>query len=119
MDVTQPSQPNEWTPRETPTGPPQIIYTRALPKSRHAVVSLVAGIVGPIAALCLAASAPYLIGAVSAAAVITGHLAFSEIKDSGGMLGGKGIALAGLILGYPVVALWILATIGLIAQRYG
>jgi type II secretory pathway pseudopilin PulG len=38
-------------------------------------------------------------------AVIFGHLSYAEIKRSGGRLTGKGIALAGLILGYCGVAL--------------
>jgi hypothetical protein len=36
--------------------------------------------------------------------VITGHMAQSEIKKSGGMITGKGMATAGLIMGYLVLA---------------
>jgi competence protein ComGC len=38
------------------------------------------------------------------AAVVLGHLALSEIKRSAGRLKGSGMAIAGLVLGYGVVA---------------
>jgi hypothetical protein len=38
-------------------------------------------------------------------AVVTGHLAKKEIRQSEGLLGGDGVATAGLILGYSNVAL--------------
>lgn len=38
-------------------------------------------------------------------AVICGHIAWSKIRKSGGTLGGKNIAIAGLILGYIGLAL--------------
>ena len=41
-------------------------------------------------------------------AVICGHVACSKIRKSGGVVGGKGIAIAGLILGYIGLALGIL-----------
>lgn len=69
--------------------------------SALAIVSLVSGLVGwtfiP------------LIGAI--AAIITGHLAKKEIRDSGGALSGDGMALAGLILGYVQLGLVALALI--------
>src|SRR6266496_6736416 len=40
-------------------------------------------------------------------AVICGHIARAKIRKSGGALGGKGIATAGLILGYLMLALWV------------
>ena len=47
-------------------------------------------------------------------AIICGHLGWSKINKSGGVLGGKGIALAGLIIGYlavpwAVLQVWFLA----------
>jgi Domain of unknown function (DUF4190) len=42
-------------------------------------------------------------------AVICGHIARSKIRKSGGALGGKGIATAGLILGYLGLALGIMS----------
>ncbi|SRR6266513_1986559 len=41
-------------------------------------------------------------------AVICGHLARSRIRKSGGALGGKGIATAGLILGYIALTLGVM-----------
>ncbi len=60
------------------------------PNSTLAIISMVAGIIGFV-------GLP-LIGSI--AAVICGHLAMNEIKNSQGRLGGKGFATAGLILGY-------------------
>ena len=55
------------------------------------------------------------IGAV--AAIITGHVALTQIKKSG--QSGRGLALAGTIVGYVTIAFWILTTIGfLIAGTY-
>jgi hypothetical protein len=53
------------------------------------------------------ASALTSIGAV--AAIITGHVALTQIKKSGES--GRGLALAGTIIGYVTVALWVLASI--------
>jgi len=39
------------------------------------------------------------------AAVVLGHLALAEIKKSAGRLAGRGMAMAGLILGYIGVAM--------------
>src|SRR5512133_2599624 len=48
------------------------------------------------------------------AAVVTGHLAKKEIRNSGGTIGGDGMALAGLLLGYIQLGLAVLGTIILI-----
>jgi hypothetical protein len=45
------------------------------------------------------------------AAVITGHLAKKEIRESQGQLSGDGMALAGLILGYTQLGLVLLAIV--------
>jgi len=63
--------------------------------STMAIVSLIAGITGW-------SILPFL---GSLVAIITGHMAQSEIKKSGGMITGKGMAVAGLILGYLAIAL--------------
>ena len=63
-----------------------------------AIASLVLGILGLIS-----------IGPLGAVpAVICGHMAMSRIKASGGQVGGDGLALAGLILGYMGIALMII-----------
>lgn len=60
--------------------------------SKLAIASLICGIVG----LCT--------GFVGIGAVICGHLALNEIKKSGNVLQGRGMAIAGLILGYLELA---------------
>jgi hypothetical protein len=62
--------------------------------STLAIISLIGGITGWTLL-------PFL-GAI--VAVITGHMAHSEIKKSAGMITGKGMATAGLILGYLALA---------------
>ncbi|KAA2285505.1 DUF4190 domain-containing protein [Arenimonas fontis] len=60
------------------------------PTSGLAVTSLVAGILGWIMLPVLA----------SLVAVVTGHMARSEIRRANGAIEGDGMALAGLILGW-------------------
>lgn len=62
-------------------------------------------------AVVSAATAATGFGAV--AAVITGHVALSQIKRSG--QSGRGWAIAGIAAGYTVIGLWILSTLGIIA----
>lgn len=64
--------------------------------STMAIISLIAGIAGFIQILPV-------IGPI--VAIITGHIAKKEIKNSGGMITGNGMATAGLILGYVVLGL--------------
>jgi hypothetical protein len=71
-------------------------YAQMPPTTRTstlAIISLIGGITGFTVL-------PFL-GAI--VAVITGHMAQSEIKKSGGMVTGKGMATAGLIMGYLVL----------------
>lgn len=63
------------------------------------MVSLIAGIAGWTVL-------PFL---GSIVAIITGHIAQGEIKKGGGMVTGKGMATAGLILGYLAIVLGICA----------
>ncbi|OGO14012.1 MAG: hypothetical protein A2Z66_12925 [Chloroflexi bacterium RBG_13_66_10] len=65
--------------------------------STMAIVSLITGILAYV-------MLPF-VGAI--AAVITGHLAKKEIRESGGWLIGDGLATAGLILGYVHLALGV------------
>jgi hypothetical protein len=60
------------------------------PTSTLALASLMMGILGWI-------FLPVVGGII---AVITGHLAKREIRQSSGLLGGDGLATAGLLLGY-------------------
>lgn len=64
--------------------------------STMAIISLIAGIAGFLQVLPV-------IGPL--AAIILGHLAKKEIKNSNGMITGNGMATTGLILGYVVLGL--------------
>jgi hypothetical protein len=70
-------------------------------ESALAITSLITGIVGWTIL-------PF-IGSI--VAVITGHLAKKEIRESGGTIGGDGMAIAGLILGYTMIGLVLLGII--------
>jgi hypothetical protein len=90
-----------------PAQPQVIIRTSTL-----AIVSLVTGI------LCWFLLP--LIGAIIA--VVTGHMAKNEIRQSNGLITGEGMATAGLVLGYihlglSVIGLCILAI--LLAVGFG
>lgn len=78
-------------------GYPPIQQTRT---SVTAIISLIAGILGFVQILPV-------IGPI--VAVITGHMAKSEIKRSGGLVTGDGLATAGLILGYLMLAIGLCA----------
>lgn len=78
---------------EYPSGKPV-----AAPNSSMAIVSLVAGILG-------FTFFPF-IGSI--VAVITGGMAKKEIQNSGGTLGGEGLAKAGVILGWIGIGLGVL-----------
>jgi peptidyl-prolyl cis-trans isomerase B (cyclophilin B) len=76
-------------PATVPAAPPAA-YAPEGPKTNVlGIVSLVTAILG-----------------ISIAAVITGHIALSQIKKRGEA--GHGIALAGLIIGYVGCAIWII-----------
>jgi len=81
---------------EAPSLPPSM---PAQPEtSKLAIWSLVLGLVGFV-----------LVGLTAIPAVICGHLAFSEIKKSNGRLTGGGMAIAGLICGYLMSAIFAIA----------
>lgn len=76
----------------------------ARPTSTLAVVSLVFGILGWT-----------LLPAIgSIVAIITGHMARKEIRNSGRQIDGDGMAVAGLVLGWISVGLTIAAIIAFI-----
>lgn len=69
------------------------------PNSRLAVASLVLGLVSP-AFLCACGMSLF----TSAAAIVTGHLALRSIRRAPQPLAGHGMAMAGLSLGYLMLA---------------
>lgn len=78
-------------------------YSMAPKTNTMALVSLISSILGFTAV-------PFL---GSIVAIITGHMALRQIRDTGE--GGAGLAKAGLIIGYVVVALTVLLLVGSIA----
>lgn len=78
-------------------------YPVAQKTNTMAIVSLISSILGFTAV-------PFLGSIVG---IITGHMALRQIRDTGE--GGTGLAKAGLIIGYVVVALTVLAIIAVIA----
>lgn len=74
-------------------------YAPAAPTNTLAVVSMIAGIAGIVILPIIA----------SIAAIITGHMALSKLKTSGEQ--GRGMAMAGLIMGYVGVAFGVLFVI--------
>lgn len=86
--------------------PPPVYYTPAIakPSSSTAIVSLVFGLLSWL-------FLPWL-GAI--VAIVSGHMARSEIRRSNGQLEGDGMAVAGLVLGYLQIALTLLAIVAVI-----
>jgi hypothetical protein len=80
-----------------PAVDPSVEFGLAPETSGKAIFSLISGLL-------------FIILPFSLAAIIFGHLSLSEIRKSGGRLAGKGLAVAGLILGY----LGVVAIVGLI-----
>ena len=79
-------------------------YAQLQPTTRTstlAIISMIAGILGFVQILPV-------IGPI--AAIIAGHMAKSEIKKSGGIVTGNGMATTGLILGYLMIALGLCLT---------
>ncbi|WP_374603727.1 DUF4190 domain-containing protein [Arenimonas sp.] len=50
----------------------------------------------------------------SLVAIITGHMARSEIRQSNGQLEGDGLAIAGLVLGWITIALAVAAVLAIV-----
>ncbi len=77
----------------------------ALPStSTWAILSLIAGIISPVLII-----ACFLSLFTSIFSVIAGHLAIHSIRHGAGRLEGRGVAIAGLILGYLSLALTLAA----------
>ena len=74
------------------------------PTSSLSLTSMIMGIVGWVLL-------PIVGGII---AVITGHMAKKEIRESNGLLGGDGMATAGLVLGYSNLALALCGCLALI-----
>jgi hypothetical protein len=93
-------QPPAYTPPQNtlPQYSPMPTYPPVAQNNGLAIASLVCGILAWVGLLPL-------VGAI--AAVIMGHMARTQIKASNGMQSGNGLAIAGLIMGYIQLALFV------------
>jgi Domain of unknown function (DUF4190) len=91
--ATTPPMPDETQPSPSPAVPQTVPHTPAV-----AIWSLILAV--------LSFTCGWLFTAIPA--IICGHIARAKIRKSGGALGGKGIATAGLILGYIALLLCIM-----------
>lgn len=112
----QPAQNQPVPPAYSPTTPPAYapygapVYPAApapRPTSGLAITSLICGIAGIVLVWAII---PVL---ASIAAVITGHMALGQTRRDPG-IGGRGMAIAGLILGYAMIAIAAFTLIGII-----
>jgi hypothetical protein len=78
--------------------PPPESAPVSVPNSTMAIVSLIAGVLG----------LTFLPTIGSIVAVITGTMARKEIRESAGAIGGDGMAVAGLVLGWIGVGLLVI-----------
>ncbi len=85
-------------------GPVQVVYVQAPRTNGFAVASLVLGI------LWL-----YWVGSILA--LVFGYVAKGQIDRSGGAQGGRGLAIAGIVLGWVGVATLLLAVVFLVGVR--
>lgn len=101
----------------TPPPAPQQFKTSSqfvvAPNSGLSIASLVCGILTLLT--CIITGIP---------AIICGHMALSKIKKSGGAVGGKGMAIAGLVMGYLSLVFGIfviasMASVGTAAYKRG
>ncbi|CDK00806.1 conserved hypothetical protein [Microbacterium sp. C448] len=86
-----------------PAAPGYGAYAPAAKTNTLAIVSLISAIVGFV----LIPFVPSIV------AVITGHMSLGQIKRTGEQ--GRGLGLAGTIIGWVGVGLWVLALIALLA----
>lgn len=83
-----------------PNTPPAIPDASKGPVAGLAIASLICGLLGFLTA-----------GLTGIAAVITGHLALSAIRKSGGYLRGQGLSIAGLVTGYLTLCILPIAVL--------
>lgn len=106
--VRELAPPSELGPRTSPSVPPAAPYqtpqTVAVPASDAstamglAIASLVCGLIGII-------TCTFVTGI---AAVVCGHMALSRIPEDGGNSNARGLAVAGLVMGWLSVAVMVL-----------
>lgn len=106
----------EWEPLSKLLPPPQAQPVFAPSVSHSVAVSLPQGTSGLAIASLICGILVFLsFGLAGLPAVITGHLGLSAIRKSGGTLGGRGMAIAGLVMGYMGFALIFVAILASLA----
>jgi hypothetical protein len=81
--------------------------------SATAIVSLVTGILAWVS-LPIGLFLPFIVccsGVIGIVAVVTGHMALSQVSQSNGQLTGRGLAVAGLVLGYAMLFVCVVVPI--------
>jgi Domain of unknown function (DUF4190) len=96
----QPMQMQPMPPQPMPMNPmpmygPPVVVVQGPPTSGAAVTSLVLGILGLVTGCCS-------FGLFSVLAVIFGHVSLNETKNN--MKAGRGMGIAGLVMGYVALA---------------
>jgi hypothetical protein len=129
--MSEPSQPNQWSTSGAPPPPPA--YNPApvvpygvpggtpYPQSPYGYAQAPSNDGMAIAALVCSLTGFFTCGVTSILAVIFGFVSRAKIKKSNGGLIGSGMALAGIIVGFVGIALFLLyfvVVIG-IARRNG
>lgn len=69
----------------------------------------------PLAVAALVLGVLAVVPGVGLAAVVCGHLALRRLAD--GYAGGRGLAVAGLVLGYVLTVLWVLLVLAIWSVR--
>lgn len=110
QDPAAPQPPVPWQ-QPYPQSVQQVVMVQALPTSGWAVAALVFGILGMLGGFCLFA-VPCVI------AVICGHAGLIETR--GGAKSGRGMAIAGMIMGYlfvgPAIAVVAMGGLGAVTS---
>lgn len=86
--------------------PPPTAWAQTPPTNGLAVASLVCSCVGIV---------PFLFGVPCILGIIFGFVSRSKIRRSNGTMAGEGLALAGIIVGFGLIGLFIIALILLTA----
>ena len=102
-----PGAPSEGTPQAA---------SKASPRASYQDLNVAKQPPASINTLAIVALVTSLLG-VHLAGIICGHIALNQIKTTGE--GGRGLALAGLIIGYIFMAIVIVIVLGLIAAIAG
>lgn len=97
-------QPGEQHPSQPPSGPP--IYPAPPPNYQYVQVGRTSGLA--IASMVLGILWVYWIGSILA--VIFGHIALSQIRRDE-TVRGRGMAIAGVVLGYVGIGLFVLGIV--------